>query len=58
MNKPTAYTKGQIVNVIGMFTGTVRNIRFDDRGEALYTIDTTETPDGMYIAREMELAAV
>jgi hypothetical protein len=39
--------------------GTVRNIRFDDFGKAIYTIDfddETLTTDGLFVAREHELA--
>lgn len=59
MNKPTKFHKKQLVSVDGgLLTGTIRNIRFDDRGEPIYTIDNTVTPDGMFVARECEMEEV
>ena len=55
MEKPTKYSKGQRVCVDLMFNGTVRNIRFDDRGEAIYTIDPESGAD-LWVARECELS--
>lgn len=54
----TKFQKGQLVEVIGVLTGTIRNIRFDDRDEPIYTIDNDVTPDGMYVARDCELKEV
>jgi len=52
--------KGDRVTVlpIGQLTGTVTNIRHDDRDVPILTItldDETATPDGLYFARECEV---
>ena len=54
----TKFQIGDTVQVIGLFTGTVRSIRFDRSSDALYTIDNAVTPDGLYLARENELRAM
>lgn len=38
--------------------GTIINIRHDDRGDAINTVnlDTPSTPDGLFVARDFELA--
>jgi len=46
------------VNIPGVGDGTIRSIRYDDRGEEIFTItldDGGATPDGLYLARRCEL---
>lgn len=52
-------TTGEWVEVIGIGTGVVQKIRFDDGGvRPIYTIkldDPELTPDGLFYARREEL---
>lgn len=40
--------------------GTIINIRFDNRGDRLITValDSSATPDGLYIARDFEITEI
>jgi len=49
------------VEVIGIGSGVIINIRFDDRAQALYTValdDAKATPSGMFLARDVELRRI
>ena len=49
------------VEVIGIGTGMVINVRFDSNGRPIYTIhmdNPNATPDGLFVARTEELRRI
>lgn len=52
---------GDKVEVHGIGMGWISRVRFDDLGEAIYTVmmdDPKATPDRMFIARRCELRSL
>ena len=55
---PTNLTIGAsvLIRSLDNATGKIIRIRKDDRGDAIYTVETTATLDGLFYARHFELA--